>query len=105
VRKRRCDAVGLRKDIIIRLPEELAHQLKVVAACEGVTVQDFCERLIGPEIRKSMETHGLSPEQITREQIIDLSNYLVIELSEDTSCQTMQPSPRHRGMRTILHSD
>jgi hypothetical protein len=66
VRKRRSDALGLRKDIIIRLPEELAHQLKVVAACEGVTVQDFCERLIVPEIRKSMERHGLSAEQITR---------------------------------------
>jgi hypothetical protein len=66
VRKRRSDALGLRKDIIIRLPEEVAHQLKVVAACEGVTVQDFCERLIVPEIRKSMEKHGLSLEQITR---------------------------------------
>jgi hypothetical protein len=54
------------KGVIIRLPEQVAHQLNVVAACEGVTVQDFCERLIVPEIRKGMEKHGLSPEQITR---------------------------------------
>jgi hypothetical protein len=66
VRKHRSDARGLRKDIIIRLPEELAHQLKVVAACEGVTVQDFCERVIVPEIRKAMDRHGLSAEQIAR---------------------------------------
>jgi hypothetical protein len=66
VRKRRSDALGLRKDIIIRLPEAVAHQLKVVAACEGVTVQEFCERLIVPEVSRSMEKHGLSAEQITR---------------------------------------
>jgi hypothetical protein len=66
VRKRRSNALGLRKDIIIRLPEAVAHQLKVVAACEGVTVQDFCERVIVPEIRKGMDKHGLSAEQIAR---------------------------------------
>jgi hypothetical protein len=66
VRKRRRDALGLRKDIIIRLPEEVARQLKVVAACEGKTVQDFCEQAIVPEIRKSMQKHGLSAEQISR---------------------------------------
>jgi hypothetical protein len=66
VRKRRSDALGLRKDIIIRLPEDVARQLKVVAACEGVTVQEFCERLIVPEVSRSMEKHGLSAEQITR---------------------------------------
>jgi hypothetical protein len=65
-RKRRRDAHGPRKDIIIRLPEEVARQLKVVAACEGMTVQDFCEQLIIPGIQKSMDKHGLSAEQIAR---------------------------------------
>lgn len=32
LRKQRRDALGVRKDIIIRLPEEVARQLKVVAA-------------------------------------------------------------------------
>jgi hypothetical protein len=66
VRKRRSDALGLRKDIIIRLPEEVAQQLKIVAACERMTVQDFCEHAILPEIQKAMAKHGLSVEQIAR---------------------------------------
>jgi hypothetical protein len=66
VRKRRRDALGLRKDIIVRLPEEVARQLKVVAACEGMTVQDFCEQALMPQIRKAMDKHGLSAEQLAR---------------------------------------
>jgi predicted DNA binding CopG/RHH family protein len=66
LRKRRRDALGLRKDIIIRLPEEIARQLKVVAACEGMTVQDFCEQAIVPRIQKAMDKYGLSAEQIAR---------------------------------------
>jgi hypothetical protein len=66
VRKRRQDALGLRKDVIIRLPEAVAHQLKVVAACEGMTIQDFCAQAIIPEIQKAMAKHGISPDQIAR---------------------------------------
>jgi hypothetical protein len=66
VRKRRSDALGLRKDIIIRLPEAVARQLKVVAACEGMTVQDFCEQAIVPQIQKAMNKHGLTAEQLAR---------------------------------------
>jgi hypothetical protein len=66
LRKQRRDALGLRKDIIIRLPEEIARQLKVVAACEGTTVQDFCAQAIIPQIQKAMDKHGLSAEQIAR---------------------------------------
>jgi hypothetical protein len=66
VRKRRSDALGLRKDIIIRLPEAVAHQLKIVAAYEGMTVQDFCEQAIVPQIQKAMHKHGLSAEQLAR---------------------------------------
>lgn len=64
VRKRRSDALGPRKDIIIRLPEPVAHQLKVVAAHAKMTVQDFCEQATLPEIRKAMAKHGLSAEQL-----------------------------------------
>ncbi len=66
VRKRRSDALGPRKDIIIRLPETVAHQLKVVATHEHMTVQDFCEQAILPEIRKAMDKHGLTAEQLAR---------------------------------------
>jgi len=66
VRKRRSDALGRRKDVIIRLPEGIARQLKVVAACEGMTIQDFCEQAILPQIQKGMQKHGLSAEQISR---------------------------------------
>ncbi len=65
-RKRRSDALGPRKDVIIRLPAAVAHQLKVVALLERMTVQDFCEQAIVPQIRKGMEKHGLSAEQIAR---------------------------------------
>jgi hypothetical protein len=65
-RQRRADALGPRKDVIFRLPEEMAQQLKVVAACEKTTVQDFCEQAIVPLILKAMQKHGLSAEQITR---------------------------------------
>jgi hypothetical protein len=65
-RKRRSDALGPRKDIIIRLPDTVAHQLKVVAAHEKMTVQEFCEHAILPEIRKAMAKHGLTAEQLAR---------------------------------------
>ena len=65
-RKRRSDALGPRKDIIIRLPEAVAHQLKVVAAHEHMTVQEFCAHAILPEIQKAMDKHGLSAEQLAR---------------------------------------
>jgi hypothetical protein len=65
LRKQRRDAVGSRKDIIIRLPEAVARQLKVVAACEGLTVQDFCAHAIIPQIQQAMDKHGLSAEQLS----------------------------------------
>ncbi len=65
-RKRRSDALGPRKDIIIRLPEAVAHQLKVVAAHEHMTVQEFCEQAILPHIQQAMDKHGLTAEQLAR---------------------------------------
>ena len=58
-RQRRSDALGERKDVIIRMPEELARQLKIVAACEDTTITDFCLRAIIPQVDKALEKHGL----------------------------------------------
>jgi len=66
LRQQRRDTLGPRKAIIIRLSEETAHQLKVVAAYEKMTTQDFCEQAIVPCIREAMAKHGLSAEQISR---------------------------------------
>ncbi len=58
-RQRRSDALGERKDVIIRMPEELARQLKIIAACEDTTITDFCLRAIIPQIDKALEKYGL----------------------------------------------
>jgi hypothetical protein len=58
-RQRRSDALGERKDVIIRMPEALARQLKIVAACEDMTITDFCLQAIIPQIDKALEKHGL----------------------------------------------
>ena len=65
-RKRRADALGPRKDIIIRMPDALAHQLKVVAAHEGMTVTDFCLEALIPHIERGIVKHGLTAEQLAR---------------------------------------
>lgn len=65
-RKRRADALGPRKDIIIRMPEALAHQLKVVAALDGRTVTDFCLEALTPHIARGMAKHALTAEQLAR---------------------------------------
>ena len=65
-RKRRSDALEPRKDVIFRLPEELARQLKIIAAIEGTTVQDFCEDVVVSKIEQVMKKHGLKAEQISR---------------------------------------
>jgi hypothetical protein len=65
VRKRRRDALGPRKDVIIRLPEAVVHQLKLVAAYERMTIQDFCEQAIVPQIRQALKKHGVAPDQLT----------------------------------------
>ena len=56
---RRIADTGPRKAVIIRMPEELAHQLKVVAAHEDMTAQDFCLDAIRPLIDKALKRHGL----------------------------------------------
>ncbi len=58
-RKRRRDALGPRKDVIIRMPEGVARQLKIVAACEDMTITDFCLQAILPQIHEALEKHGL----------------------------------------------
>ena len=50
-KNRRSDAQGPRKAMIIRMPEDLADQLKAVAALERTTVQDFCLDAILPLLK------------------------------------------------------
>ena len=66
LRQRRRDARGPRKDIIIRMEEQVAHRLKVAAAHEQMTVTDFCLEVILPHIERALEKHGLSAEQLAR---------------------------------------
>lgn len=58
-RPRRADGYEPRKAVIIRMPEDLAHKLKIVAAHEDMTAQDFCLDAIRPQIDKALKKHGL----------------------------------------------
>ena len=58
IRKTRADSMGPRKDVILRMPEDEASQLKAVAALERTTVQEFCLRALRPEMNaRSGEAH------------------------------------------------
>lgn len=58
-RRPRSDALGPRKDVIIRMPEEEATQLKAVAALERMTVQDFILQAIRPALERARQKHGM----------------------------------------------
>lgn len=58
-RKRRTDALGPRKDVIIRMPEDEASQLKAIAALERTTVQEFVLQAIRPELERALRKHGI----------------------------------------------
>jgi hypothetical protein len=60
VRKQRADALGPRKDVIIRMPEDEATQLKAIAALERTTVQDFVLQAIRPELERALRKHGMA---------------------------------------------
>ena len=60
-RRRRSDAFEPRKDIIIRMPLEVASKLKIVAAHEEMTVTDFCLDAIVPQVQEALKKHGLEP--------------------------------------------
>ena len=62
-RRRRSEALGPRKDVIIRLPEDVAQQLKLVAVYERMTVQDFCVQALLPSLDKALKKHGLPPRE------------------------------------------
>jgi uncharacterized protein (DUF1778 family) len=49
--------------VIIRLPEEVAQQLKLVAVYERTTIQDFCVQAILPHLAKALKKHGLTPPE------------------------------------------
>jgi hypothetical protein len=59
VRRQRSDALGPRKDVIIRMPEDEATQLKAVAALERMTVQEFVLQAIRPELERAARKHGI----------------------------------------------
>ncbi len=59
-RKQRADALGPRKDVIIRMPEDEATHLKAVAALERTTVQDFVLQAIRPQLERALRKHGMS---------------------------------------------
>ena len=56
---RRSNHSGPRKSVIIRMSEDMAHKLKIVAAHEDITAQDFCLDAIRPQIDKALKRHGL----------------------------------------------
>ncbi len=56
---RRANDLGPRKAVILRMPEDVAHKLKIVSAHEDMTAQDFCMQAIMPHIQKAMRKHGL----------------------------------------------
>jgi uncharacterized protein (DUF1778 family) len=60
MRRQRSDALGPRKDVIIRMPEDEATQLKAVAALERMTVQDFVLQAIRPELERAARKHGIA---------------------------------------------
>jgi len=49
--------------VIIRLPADVAHQLKLVALYERMTVQDFCVQAILPSLDKALKKHALPPRE------------------------------------------
>jgi hypothetical protein len=57
-RRQRADALGPRKDVIIRMPENEASQLKAIAALERMTVQDFVLQAIRPQLERALQKHG-----------------------------------------------
>lgn len=60
-RKRRSDDLGPRKDVIIRMPAEMATKLKIAAAHEEITITDFCLDAILPQLKQTLKKHGLEP--------------------------------------------
>jgi hypothetical protein len=58
-RRPRADALGPRKDVIIRMPEAEATQLKAAAALERMTVQDFVLQALRPALELAIRKHGI----------------------------------------------
>ena len=65
-RKRRSDNLGPRKVVILRMPEDLADKLKIVASHERTTSQNFCMEVIIPHIEETWRKHGLDSLDINR---------------------------------------
>jgi hypothetical protein len=48
-----------RRKLLIRLPETMVRELKLVAAHKETSIQDYCEQILGPAIQQDMATRGL----------------------------------------------
>lgn len=58
-RKRRADDLGPRKDVIVRMSENEATQLKVAAALERTTIQEFVLQAVRPEVQRALKKHKI----------------------------------------------
>ena len=98
-RKRRTDALGPRKDIIIRMPEDIARRLKIVAASEGTTVTDYCLQILVPHIERDFEQaqaiSGIAIK-ITIYQRISLSDEVPSDATPDPTRALYPVRPRPR---------
>jgi hypothetical protein len=48
-----------RRKLLIRLPETMVDDLKIAVAHEKMSIQDFCEQVLGPAIQQVLTKHGL----------------------------------------------
>ena len=55
----RQQAGVVRRKLLIRLPETMVRELKLVAAHKETSIQDYCEQILGPAIQHDMATRGL----------------------------------------------
>jgi hypothetical protein len=54
-----------RRKLLIRLPEMMVDDLKIAVAHEKMSIQDFCEQVLGPAIDQALTKHGLERRQVS----------------------------------------
>ena len=54
-----------RRKLLIRLPETMVDDLKIAVAHEKMSIQDFCEQVLGPAIDQALTKHGLERRQVS----------------------------------------
>jgi hypothetical protein len=61
----RQQAGVVRRKLLIRLPETMVDDLKIAVAHEKMSIQDFCEQVLGPAIDQVLTKHGLEKRQVS----------------------------------------